>query len=129
MDFPADNCHAYPNGPSTCTYGRFGNGTWDQAGYAQTNYTYTNSDGTVIDGSFFDFPESLTRYEYYLREIERAARGGDMENLYDTSTCGGASPADQAIDQSSEDMNSMPGATAVILVGDGEYRQSGRCGV
>jgi OOP family OmpA-OmpF porin len=33
----------------------------------------------------------------------------------------GASPADQAIDQSSEDMNSMPGATAVILVGDGEY--------
>ena len=47
---------------------------------------------------------------------------GDFQGALDAVPWGkGASPADQAIDQSSQDMNSMPGATAVILVGDGEY--------
>lgn len=75
--FPLDDCHY----TSSCADGRFGNGNWTngRADYLDTNYTHQTPSGTVVQpGSFFDFPESLTRYEYYLREIERAANGGVM---------------------------------------------------
>ncbi|MEL7150458.1 MAG: Tad domain-containing protein [Pseudomonadota bacterium] len=90
MTFPLDDCH-----PSGCIDDRFGDGDWSDGrdAYLATNYTIFEqpydpesdvADRTVAqDGSFFDFPEpNLTRYQFYLREIERAARGGDMANRY-----------------------------------------------
>ncbi len=77
MAFPLDDCHYSSN----CADGRFGDGNWTTGRntYVDTNYTFTKPNGTVVNGSFFDFPETgLTRYEYYLREIERAANGGVM---------------------------------------------------
>lgn len=85
MPFPLDDCHA----SNSCTDGRFGNGTWTngRAQYMATNYTVNDSSGNQIQpGSFFDFPDPLvngstvplTRYQIYLREIERAANGGVM---------------------------------------------------
>lgn len=81
MAFPPDTCH--PNCTSTTGHARFGDGNWDRELYADTNYTFTKPDGTVVDGSdFFDFPSSLslTRYQYYLLEIQRAANGGVMDD-------------------------------------------------
>jgi OOP family OmpA-OmpF porin len=46
----------------------------------------------------------------------------EFQAALDTVTWGaGASPVDQALDNSSQDMASMTGPTAVILVGDGKY--------
>ncbi len=80
IPFPPDTCLTNgASGASTCSGGRFGNGTWDRSLYVNTNYTFTKPNGTVVQGSFFDFPETnLTRYEFYQREIERAANGGVM---------------------------------------------------
>ncbi len=85
--FPLDNCHY----TSSCTDGRFGDGNWStgKANYLDTNYehreTISGVDTLINPGSFFDFPEAgLTRYEFYQREIERAANGGVMN--------GGAAP-------------------------------------
>lgn len=87
MPFPLDNCHASNN----CADGRFGNGDWSigRTQYVDTNYTIRDSSGAVVEpGSFFDFPDSsMTRYQYYLREIARAANGGvDQGNHNPTST-------------------------------------------
>ncbi len=79
MAFPLDDCH-----PSGCIDGRFGDGDWSagRALYTATNYSFPGaSNPDVADGSFFEFPEAnLTRYQYYLREIERAANGGVMNS-------------------------------------------------
>ncbi|MEM7718876.1 MAG: Tad domain-containing protein [Pseudomonadota bacterium] len=96
MAFPLDDCH-----PSGCLGGRFGDGDWSNGRdtYVETNYSLAiagsdddddddgddgdDGDGFEVDGSFFDFPEpNLTRYEFYLREIERAANGGIMSPPY-----------------------------------------------
>lgn len=76
--FPLDDCHA-----SACIDGPFGDGNWStgRENYTQTNYSMPPaSNPSVADGTFFEFPETnLTRYEYYLREIERAENGGVMD--------------------------------------------------
>ena len=89
MAFPLDNCH-YPGNPAyPCDDNRFGDGTWStgRTQYVDTNYGFqperrrpSDPLPPYVQGSFFDFPAgmSLTRYEYYLLEIERAARGGKM---------------------------------------------------
>ena len=104
MAFPLDDCHDAGN----CADGRFGDGDWSDGRdeYVEVNYTHYDTSGgggngngnggngngngnnggggttppTVLrQGSWFDFPEpNLTRYQYYLREIERAANGGVM---------------------------------------------------
>lgn len=86
MPFPPDDC--WPGGCPD-----FGSGDWTEGreNYVRTNYTIWNAPfepgdtpgnaarSAVVPGSFFDFPENrLTRHEYYLREIERAANGGVM---------------------------------------------------
>lgn len=80
MSFPLDDCHP------GCPDGRFGDGNWEDGreDYYETNYSLEDADDDDIeDGDFFDFPEpNLTRYEYYLREIERAENGGVMSNRY-----------------------------------------------
>ena len=82
MPFPLDDCHAVGN----CPAGRIGNGTWTvgHAEYVETNYEIPGHPvASHADGTYFDFPggAGLTRYEYYLLEIERAANGGDMPGL------------------------------------------------
>ena len=87
MAFPLDDCHP------ACPGGSFGDGHWrtGREAYVDTNYTiwdtpYNSDDPAanaartaLVDGDFFDFPErGLSRYEFYLREIERAANGGVM---------------------------------------------------
>jgi hypothetical protein len=84
MPFPPDDC--YP----ACPTGRFGDGVWQNGRntYVATNYTIwdvpfdpaeEDPRTAVVPGSFFDFPESgLSRYDFYLREIARAANGGVM---------------------------------------------------
>ncbi len=95
MAFPEDDCQVsnscsnYPdaNDPDD----RFGDGNWSagRVTYVNTNYTYVNSNGATVNGSWFDFPEAnLTRYQYYLREIERAANGGIMETRYGACSSG-----------------------------------------
>ena len=78
MEFPLDDCH----GGGGCVDGRFGDGDWGTGRdlYTTTNYSMPGaSDSTIANGSFFEFPESnLTRYQFYLREIERAQNGGVM---------------------------------------------------
>ncbi|MGR3512767.1 MAG: pilus assembly protein TadG-related protein [Paracoccaceae bacterium] len=81
MAFPLDDCH-----PSGCIDNRFGDGDWTtgRETYVATNYRVPDTgEPDLEDGSFFDFPEpGLTRYQYYLREIERAANGGEMASRY-----------------------------------------------
>ena len=48
--------------------------------------------------------------------------GAFQSALDGVSEGGGRSPVDQAIDLTANDMSSMSGRTAVILVGDGQYR-------
>ena len=87
MAFPLDDCHP------ACPQGPFGDGRWGRGrdDYVETNYTIwdapydpNNPSGNaarnaLVPGDFFDFPERrLTRYRFYLREIERAANGGVM---------------------------------------------------
>ena len=78
MAFPLDDCHA----TDTCLAGAIGDGIWDDGRdeYVETNYSLDPHPlPDVVDGTFFDFPEpELTRYDYYLREIERARNGGVM---------------------------------------------------
>lgn len=52
----------------------------------------------------------------------RWERGSFQSALDGVAEGGGRSPVDQAFDLTSNDMGSMSGRTAVILVGDGEYR-------
>ena len=82
--FPLDDCHYASN----CTDGRFGDGDWSDRRdtYLDVNYRHTETvsglETEINSGSFFDFPDpsgrTLTRYEYYLLEIARAANGGRM---------------------------------------------------
>ena len=93
MAFPTDDCHPNcldANGQPT----RFGDGNWTTGRdtYVATNYTVWDPvdpgvNPPLIQGDWFDFPQpdfatdpvaGLTRYEYYLLEIERAANGGLM---------------------------------------------------
>lgn len=91
MTFPLDDCHA----TASCTDDRFGDGDWSNGRdeYVETNYTLyeqpydpssdVSSRTVALNGSFFDFPEAdLTRYDFYLREIERASNGGVMSAFY-----------------------------------------------
>lgn len=88
MAFPLDDCHA----SSSCADGRIGDGDWDDGreDYVATNYSLPGADDSdIADGSFFDFPDSsLTRYEFYQLEIERAQNGGDMSAYYSGSQYG-----------------------------------------
>ncbi len=107
MAFPLDDCHA----DDSCPDGRIGDGNWTEGRelYVETNYTLygdgdddadddgddgdddggdgdDDGDTIEVEGSFFDFPDpNLTRYEYYLLEIERAANGGVMDAYYSGS--------------------------------------------
>ena len=87
MAFPLDDCHA-----SGCSGDAFGDGDWSDGRdrYVRTNYRLPGGpDPDVADGSFFDFPDAeLTRYQYYLREIERARNGGIMDAYYSGSRYG-----------------------------------------
>lgn len=82
MGFPLDDCHY----SSSCADGRFGDGNWSNGldTYLDTNYRHLDSSGSEVrPGDWFEFPVAptdppLTRYEYYLKEIERAANGGVM---------------------------------------------------
>ncbi len=90
MAFPLDDCHT----SGTCLGGAYGDGDWSEGReeYVEVNYGLVledddggddGDDGGIIgldDGTFFDFPEAgLSRYQYYLREIERAENGGVMD--------------------------------------------------
>ena len=99
MAFPLDDCHA----TASCADGRLGDGEWSDGReeYVETNYTIydapfdpdnpTAPRTVVVDGDFFDFPEtSLTRYQFYLREIERARAGGVMATLFGMPEYSGA---------------------------------------
>ncbi|MEO1538157.1 MAG: hypothetical protein AAFR73_10540 [Pseudomonadota bacterium] len=91
MTFPLDDCHA----TASCVDRRFGDGNWSlgRDTYVETNYTLherpydpasdPSTRSVALAGSFFDFPETgLSRYDFYLREIERAANGGEMSARY-----------------------------------------------
>lgn len=78
---PRDDCFA----GGTCT--RFGNGIWSTG---RANYVAVNYDGSD------PHPAALTRYEYYLEEIESAGIAGILEGRAETGlpSCSGSAPAD-----------------------------------
>jgi Flp pilus assembly protein TadG len=78
---PRDTC--FGSG-STCSGSRFGNGTWDKAGYLAANHS-----GASIAGS--------TRYQVYLNEITAAGTGRILPTGKTESgrpVCSSSSPAD-----------------------------------
>jgi|GEM_PF-5909215 len=76
MRYPLDDCHA----DGDCDLGFFGDGDWSggRSTYIGDNYSLPSHPlESVQDGTFFDFPETgLSRYNLYLREIDRARNGG-----------------------------------------------------
>ena len=82
MAFPLDDCHA----SASCADGRIGDGDWSDGRelYVETNYSLPGaSDPAIESGEFFDFPDgTITRYRFHRREIQRAAGGGVMRNIY-----------------------------------------------
>lgn len=72
MGHPRDMCHAVSENGS-CVGGPMGTGNWDRDAYFRTHYgAWTESDGTSRWRANTGLPASVTRYEVYTWETEKA---------------------------------------------------------
>lgn len=75
VSLPRDDCFDAVTGASSCPAGRFGTGSWDEAGYLTTNHAGVAPAGYAPGG---------TRYELYRAEIDSAAGGDILSGLSQT---------------------------------------------